>query len=42
MVRNTALAPTAAKTFDDLISTGKASVAAGTAKYPFLLGLDPK
>ncbi|MBG6108315.1 maltose ABC transporter substrate-binding protein [Frigoribacterium sp. CG_9.8] len=42
MVRNTALAPTAAKTFDDLISTGKASVAAGSAKYPFLLGLDPK
>ena len=42
MVRNTALAPTAAKTFDELISTGKASVAAGAAKYPFLLGLDPK
>jgi len=42
MVRNTALAPTAAKTFDDVITTGKAVVASGTAKYPFLLGLDPK
>lgn len=42
MVRNTALAPTAATNFDDLIATGKAAVAAGKAKYPFLLGLDPK
>ncbi len=42
MVRNTALAPTAAKTFDDLIASGKAVVASGKAKYPFLLGLDPK
>jgi arabinogalactan oligomer/maltooligosaccharide transport system substrate-binding protein len=42
MVRNTALAPTAATTFDDLIATGKAAVAAGKTKYPFLLGLDPK
>ncbi len=42
MVRNTALAPTAAKTFDDVIASGKAAVASGTAKYPFLLGLDPK
>ena len=42
MVRNTALAPTAATTFDDLIATGKAAVASGKGKYPFLLGLDPK
>ncbi len=42
MVRNTALAPTAAKTFDDVIASGKAAVASGAAKYPFLLGLDPK
>lgn len=42
MVRNTALAPTAATNFDDLIATGKAAVAAGKTKYPFLLGLDPK
>ena len=41
MVRNTALAPTVAKTFDDLISTGTASVAAGVSKYSFLLRLDP-
>ena len=42
MVRNTDLAPTAATTFDDLIASGKAAVASGKAKYPFLLGLDPK
>jgi arabinogalactan oligomer/maltooligosaccharide transport system substrate-binding protein len=42
MVRNTALAPTPAKTFDDLIASGKAAVASGAAKYSFLLGLDPK
>jgi arabinogalactan oligomer/maltooligosaccharide transport system substrate-binding protein len=42
MVRNTDLAPTAAKTFDDLIASGKSVVASGKAKYPFLLGLDPK
>jgi arabinogalactan oligomer/maltooligosaccharide transport system substrate-binding protein len=42
LLRNTALAPSAASSFDDLIATGKASVAAGKSKYPFLLGLDPK
>jgi len=42
MVRNSSLASTAAKTFDDVISTGKAAVASGAAKFPFLLGLDPK
>lgn len=42
LLRNTALAPTAATSFDNLIATGKASVAAGKSKYPFLLGLDPK
>ena len=42
LIRNTALAPTAAKTFDDVLAEGKAAVSAGKAKYPFLLGLDPK
>ncbi len=42
LIRNTALAPTAAKTFDDVLAEGKAAVTAGKAKYPFLLGLDPK
>jgi arabinogalactan oligomer/maltooligosaccharide transport system substrate-binding protein len=42
LIRNTALAPTAAKSFDDVLAQGKAAVTAGKAKYPFLLGLDPK
>jgi arabinogalactan oligomer/maltooligosaccharide transport system substrate-binding protein len=42
LIRNTELAPTAAKTFDDVLAEGKAAVTAGKAKYPFLLGLDPK
>jgi arabinogalactan oligomer/maltooligosaccharide transport system substrate-binding protein len=44
LVRNTALAPTAATTFDQVIANGKKAVSEnkGTVKYPFLLGLDPK
>ncbi|MCX7520714.1 maltose ABC transporter substrate-binding protein [Microbacterium sp. STN6] len=43
LLRNTALVPDASKTFDEVISKGKAAVAAGNGvKYPFLLGLDPK
>ncbi|GAB4100512.1 maltose ABC transporter substrate-binding protein [Sinomonas halotolerans] len=42
LVRNTALAPEAATTFDDVIATGKKAVADGKASYPFLVGLDPK
>jgi arabinogalactan oligomer/maltooligosaccharide transport system substrate-binding protein len=44
LVRNTALAPAAATTFDEVIANGKAAMAAsgGKVKYPFLLGLDPK
>lgn len=38
LVRNTTLAPTAPATFDDMVKAGKAS----KAKYPVLLGLDPK
>ncbi len=38
LLRNTALVPDAAKTWDDVIAKGKA---AGT-KYPFLLGLSPE
>ncbi len=44
LLRNTALAPKAATTFDEVITNGKAAVAANSAtvKYAFLLGLDPK
>jgi len=44
LVRNTALAPDASTSFDEVIAKGKAAEAAhaGTVKYPFLLGLDPK
>ncbi|MHB1172221.1 MAG: sugar ABC transporter substrate-binding protein [Lacisediminihabitans sp.] len=44
LLRNTALAPAPATTFDEVIANGKAAMAAnsGTVKYPFLLGLDPK
>ena len=44
LLRNTALAPSAAKTFDEVIANGTAAMTANpsTVKYPFLLGLDPK
>ncbi len=42
LLRNTALAPTAPATWSDLVSSGKAAVAAGKAKYPVLVGLDAK
>ena len=41
LLRNTALAPEAPATCDEMIATGQALVAAGTATYPFLVGLDP-
>lgn len=42
IVRNTALASSTPKTFDEMIAAGKQAVAAGKAKYPFLVGLDAK
>ncbi|MDR3107066.1 MAG: extracellular solute-binding protein [Bifidobacteriaceae bacterium] len=42
MFRNPALAPTAPTTMDEALEIGKAAVAAGTAKYPFLLQIDPQ
>ncbi len=43
ILRNTALAPDATPdTYDEMIAKGKEIVAAGKAKYPFLVGLDPK
>lgn len=41
LVRNTALAPEAPATWDDLVATGQAAVASGQAQYPLLVGLDP-
>lgn len=41
LLRNTALAPEAPANWDDAIATGQALVAAGSATYPFLVGLDP-
>jgi arabinogalactan oligomer/maltooligosaccharide transport system substrate-binding protein len=41
LLRNTDLAPEAPATFDEAIAAGQALVAAGTATYPFLVGLDP-
>jgi arabinogalactan oligomer/maltooligosaccharide transport system substrate-binding protein len=41
LVRNTALAPEAPATWDDLVATGQAAVASGAAQYPLLVGLDP-
>ncbi|WP_144720681.1 sugar ABC transporter substrate-binding protein [Agrococcus jejuensis] len=41
LVRNTALAPEAPATWDDLVATGQAAVASGSAQYPLLVGLDP-
>lgn len=42
MIRNTALAPTEPKTLDEAISNGQKLVAAGKAKFPFLVQQDPK
>lgn len=43
ILRNTALAPEKTPaTFDEMIAEGKKIVASGKAKYPFLVGLDPK
>ena len=42
LLRNTALAPTAPATWNDLVATGKTAVSEGKAKYPVLVGLDPK
>ncbi|WP_413318478.1 extracellular solute-binding protein [Agrococcus sp. 1P02AA] len=41
LVRNTALAPEAPATWDELVQVGEAAVAAGDAEYPVLIGLDP-
>lgn len=41
LVRNTALAPDAPATWDDLVSTGQAAVSAGEAEFPLLVGIDP-
>ncbi|RAX46605.1 maltose ABC transporter substrate-binding protein [Arthrobacter sp. AQ5-05] len=42
LIRNTALAPEAKATLDEVLAEGKKAVAAGDAKFPFLVGLDPK
>lgn len=43
VLRNTALAPDKTPaTYDEAVAAGKKIVAAGKAKYPFLVGLDPK
>ena len=43
ILRNTALAPEATPgTYDEMIAAGKKVVEGGKAKYPFLVGLDPK
>ncbi len=41
LVRNTALAPEAPASWDDMVATGQAAVAAGEAEFPFLIGIDP-
>jgi arabinogalactan oligomer/maltooligosaccharide transport system substrate-binding protein len=41
LVRNTALAPEAPATWDELVQTGQAAVAAGEAEFPLLVGIDP-
>lgn len=41
LVRNTALAPDAPQTWDDMMKVGKDAVAAGKAKYPILIQQDP-
>lgn len=40
LVRNTALAPDAPTSWDDLVAKGKAAVSSGKAKYPLLLQQD--
>ncbi|WP_445155280.1 sugar ABC transporter substrate-binding protein [Arthrobacter sp. Hor0625] len=42
LLRNTAILPDAAKTMDEVIANGKKAVADGKAKFPFLVGMDPK
>lgn len=42
LLRNTDLVPEASETFAEVIEKGQASVEAGEAKFPFLVGLDPK
>lgn len=42
LLRNTDLVPEPADTFDEVIANGEAAVAAGSAVYPFLVGMDPK
>lgn len=42
LLRNTDMVPAAAKTFDEVISSGKKAVADGKAQFPFLVGMDPK
>lgn len=41
LVRNTALAPEAPASWDDLVSTGQAAVESGDAEFPLLVGIDP-
>ena len=41
LIRNTALAPEAPADFNALLAVGDSLVAAGSAQYPFLVGLDP-
>ena len=42
LLRNTAIVPDAASTFDEVVANGKKAVADGKAKFPFLVGMDPK
>lgn len=41
LVRNTALAPDAPASWDEMIANGQALVEAGDAEFPFLVGIDP-
>lgn len=42
LVRNTTLLPEPSTTMDEVVAAGKKVVDAGKAKFPFLVGLDPK
>jgi arabinogalactan oligomer/maltooligosaccharide transport system substrate-binding protein len=42
LIRNTALVSEANEKFSDVVAAGKKTVSDGKAKFPFLLGLDPK
>lgn len=42
LIRNTELAPEAKTTLDEVVAVGKKAVKDGKAKFPFLVGLDPK